>query len=422
MSDRRTFLRRAAGGAALAALADARALFAARLEEITEGVGDGPDLQALADQYLLSPNVVYLNHASIGTIPAVVHRAHRLYLELCEKNPWLYIWGDGWEEPLEEVRQKAAGLLGCESGEVAITHNTTEGFNVLAQGLPLGPGDEVLFSSLNHPGASVCWEHQARVRGFRVRRFDFPVREVPGLTADEVVELHMSQVTESTRVLVFPHVDNIVGLRHPLRALSRAAHDRGVEFVAVDGAQTVGMFPVEVGLSGVDFYATSAHKWLQAPKGLGLLYMGDHVRERVRPMWVTWGQETWRGTVRVFEDYGTRNLPEVIALGDAIDFQAEIDPEARESRLRAHRERLREAAEASARLVWRSPRQWEEGASLYFLQVARVDSQALFRRLYEEEGIVFRPFRTLGLEGIRISPNVQTGDVEIGRLLAALRA
>lgn len=422
MSDRRTFLRRAAGGAALAALADARSLFAARLDDVARRVGDGPDLQALADEYLLSPNVVYLNHASIGTVPAVVHRAHRLYLELCEKNPWLYIWGDGWVEPLEEVRIKAAAVLGCEAGEVAITHNTTEGFNVLAQGLPLGPGDEVLFSSLNHPGASVCWEHQAQARGFQVRRFEFPVREVPGLTAEDVVELHMSQVREGTRVLVFPHVDNIVGLRHPLHDLSRAAHDRGVEFVAVDGAQTVGMLPVEVGLSGVDFYATSAHKWLQAPKGLGLLYMGDHVRERVRPMWVTWGQERWRGTVRIFEDYGTRNLPEVIALGDAIDFQAEIDAEARESRLRAHRDRVLAAAETSPRLIWRSPRRWEEGASLYLVQVARVDSDALFRRLFEEVGLVFRPFRTHGLDGIRISPNVQTGDGEIGRLLAAVGA
>ena len=75
---------------------------------------------------------------------------------------------------------------GADPDEVAITHNTTEGFNLLAQGLPLGPGDEVLFSSMNHDGASVCWDHHASKKGYAVRRFDFPVTDVPRLTADDL--------------------------------------------------------------------------------------------------------------------------------------------------------------------------------------------------------------------------------------------
>lgn len=422
MADRRTFLRRAAGTAALAALADARSLFADGLDRAAERVGSGSPFEALAREYLLSDDVVYLNHASIGTVPEVVHLAHERYLRVCESNPWLYMWGEGWQESREEVRGKAAGVLGCDPTDVALTHNTTEGFNLLAQGLPLGPGDEVLFSTLNHDGASVCWEHRAPSRGYSVRRFPFPVGDAPGLAADEMVELHMRRVTDRTRVLVFPHVDNVVGLRHPIGALTEAAHARGVEFVVVDGAQSVGMFPVEVAASGVDFYATSPHKWLQAPKGLGLLYVRAELRDRLRPMWVTWGQETWEGTVRVFEDYGTRNLPELIALGDAIDFQRMLDGEARTERLRALRERVRDAAESSSRLRWASPRRWERGASLYLLEVEGEDGDALFRRLFRDRGIVFRPFRIQGLNGIRVSPNVHTGDEEIGILLEAVGA
>lgn len=367
---------------------------------------------ALREEYLLDPGVIYLNHGSIGTVPRAVHRAHRAYLELCESNPWLYMWGGAWEEPREEVRRKAARLLGAAPDEVALTHNTTEGFNILAQGLPLGAGDEVLFSSLNHPGASVCWEHRAAEKGFRVRRFPFPVEDVPGLAREDVVAIHADRIGERTRVLVFPHVDNILGLRHPVRELAAAARERGVEFVAVDGAQTVGMLPIDLAGADVDFYAASPHKWLQAPKGLGLLYVRRSVRARLRPMWVTWGQERWEGTVRVFEDYGTRNLPELLALGDAVDFQDALGAAGKGDRYRELWRSWRSAAEAAPGVRWRSPRRWDLSGSLFALEVDGMESGELFERLYADGGFVFRAFRTQGLNTARISPNLVTTEAE----------
>ena len=369
------------------------------------------------DEYSLASDVVYLNHASIGTIPRIVQASHMAYLEACERNPWLHMWGGVWEEPREAIRAKAATYLGCEADEIALTHNTTEGFNVLAAGLALEPGDEVLFSTLNHPGASVPWYHYAETRGFRVRQFEFPVLEVPTLTVPEIVELHVREIGPATRVLVLPHVDNIIGLRHPLGELAEAARQRGVEYVAVDGAQTVGMLHVDLAGAGVDFYAASPHKWLQAPKGLGLLYVRRGVRERLRPMWVTWGQERWQGTVRVFEDYGTRNLPALLALGDAIDFQTAIGDRAKESALARTWSELRAAVDAAAGLVWRSPRSWERGGSLAAVEVEGVPSAEFFEAANRHQGLVFRPFSTLGLNTVRISPNLITTEDEIGIFL-----
>jgi selenocysteine lyase/cysteine desulfurase len=90
------------------------------------------------------------------------------------------------------------------------------------------------------------------------------------MTKADVLDAYDRHITPRTRVLVFPHVDNIVGLRHPARELADLAHSKGVEFVAVDAAQTVGMLPVDLQAMGVDVYAASPHKWLQAPKGIGL--------------------------------------------------------------------------------------------------------------------------------------------------------
>jgi isopenicillin-N epimerase len=240
---------------------------AQEVEAVSPSGGGAGGFQNLKAQYLLDPRVSYLNHASIGTVPRSVHTAGIRYREICEENPWLYIWGGEWEEPREGVRRRAAELLGCVPDLVAITHNTTEGFNVLARGLPLSRGDEVLFSTLNHAGASVCWEHFGAERGYSVRVFDFPVEETPGLTAEDVVRLHQEEIGPNTRVLVLPHIDNIVGLRHPLRELADMAKDNGVEYVLVDGAQSAGMIPVKLSESGVDAYATSPHKWIQGPGG-----------------------------------------------------------------------------------------------------------------------------------------------------------
>ncbi len=425
MESRRSFVKNlgvVGGGVALSGLAGARKLFAAELETVPSLAGVGSDFAALRDRYLLDPDVLYFNHASIGTIPRAVHDARARYLEQCETNPWLYMWGGVWEEPREEVRAKAAEYIGCKTDELAIIHNSTEGFNLLAQGLPLGPGDEVLFSSLNHAGASICWEHHAEAKGYSVHQFDFPILDVPRMTADDVLTVYDRQIGANTRMLVFPHIDNIVGLRYPVRELTALARSRGVEFVAVDGAQSVGMIPLDMHDLGIDFYLSSPHKWVQSPKGLGILYVREDVRDLLRPMWVTWGQQRWRGSARMFEDYGTRNLPEVITLGDAIDFQNQLGTREKEARYRELWSLALDIVDSTPELVWHSATNWSLSASLYSVEVRGKDSGELFRELYSENGAVFRSFNTQGLNSSRISPNVFNTKEELERLLRAMAA
>jgi len=423
MTHRRVFLKQLAAIAGASGLGRLQAIDLASTEELARDANsDDAGLASLRDRYLLSPDIIYLNHGSIGTIPRVVMEARSAYLDLCETNPWLYMWGGAWEEPREAVRASSAALLGCQATEVSFTHNTTEGFNTLAGGLALGPGDEVLFSSLSHAGAAICWHHYAETRGFVVRTFDFPILDIPNMTADDVLNAYDRNITPATRVLVFPHVDNIVGLRYPVKELAALAKSKGVEIVAVDGAQTVGMIEVDTGELGVDVYCTSSHKWLQAPKGLGLMYVRQDLQDDIRPIWVTWGQDRWRGTARIFEDYGTRNLAEVLSLGDAIEFQNSLGAEAKESRYRELWETFRAATEESDRVTWRSPTTWEMSASLYAIEIGDIASQAAFNHMYEKHGFVFRPFAAQGLNTVRISPNIYNTDEEIERFFAVAEA
>jgi selenocysteine lyase/cysteine desulfurase len=411
---RRQFLGWAGGGvgaAAMARLVGAQQRFSQELvEEASANLFD-----RLARAYTLDPKITYLNHGAIGTIPRVVQEAHRRYLDLCETNPWLYMWGGPWARPLESTRERVAAALGCSPQETALIHNTTEAFNLLALGWPLGKGDEVLFSSLNHDGASACWLHQAPKRGFTVKRFDFPVEGIETLSRDALLNLYDAQITKNTKALVFPHVDNHFGVRHPVRELTALARSKGVRFVAVDAAQTVGMLPLSAPELGVDVLATSAHKWLQAPKGLGVLYVRQESQADLHPFWVTWGQEPYQGTARIFEDYGTRNLPAALALGDAVDFQQSIGAEAREDHLHRLWTHARERVAASPKLSWNSPGTWEMGASLFAVGLKEEGAMDAARRLVHQHGVIIRPFAEEGLNALRVSPNAANTVVELDR-------
>ncbi|MBT8487678.1 MAG: aminotransferase class V-fold PLP-dependent enzyme [Gemmatimonadetes bacterium] len=382
---------------------------------------DPASIRALASEYMLGDDLVYLNHASIGTVPRPVHEAHIGYLGLCERHPSLYVWGRVWRDVLEGTRNDAGSLLGCDPEDLAVTHNTTEGFNILAQGLPLGPGDEVLFSSLNHPGASVAWRGQASRRGFTVRDFDFPVARAAELTVDEVVALHVAALGRDTRALVVPHVDNMVGMVHPLPQIADAVRSRGVDFVLVDGAQSVGMIPVDIAASGVDAYAASPHKWLQSPKGLGLLWVSPALRSSLPRMWYRTAGTGIETSARQYEDYSTRAWPAVVALGDALAFQASIGGDEKVRRYRALREHLRTRVEGEARLRWRSPMDPDLASVIMAVEVSGAEAPALGQSLLAEHGVTLRAFGP-PLNTLRVSPNVVTTEGELDRFLDAAMA
>ena len=105
--------------------------------QANQGEQESVDFAKLAGEYSLGEKVKYLNHASIGCIPKSVQQAHVEYLNLCETNPWLHMWSDAWKQPVEDTRQAAAKLMGCGADQMAITHSTTEAFNLFANGRPL---------------------------------------------------------------------------------------------------------------------------------------------------------------------------------------------------------------------------------------------------------------------------------------------
>jgi selenocysteine lyase/cysteine desulfurase len=279
---------------------------------------------------------VYLNNASLGPSPALVADATETFRRQLDAFPSRYMWG-GWSEEKEVVRSKAAGLVGASAEEIAIIHNTTEGMNLVAASLDLEPGDEVIVADHEHPSGTIPWQYWQEPKGVKLVSPTLPILpSEPG----EIVEVYRRAITSRTRVISMCHVINTNGMILPVKQVSSMARSRGI-LVAVDGAQAPGMINVDLQDLGCDFYAASAHKWLLSPKGVGIFYARQESQRLLKPLIVARGWED--ESIRRLENYNTRNLPEVLGLGVALDFQNLMRAGRRQARIYELKDYFRQA-------------------------------------------------------------------------------
>jgi selenocysteine lyase/cysteine desulfurase len=416
--NRRELFRRAAVGAALFGLP------AARVERAF--AGDSPPLPApgllktdpdrywaeLRRQWLLAPDHVNLNCGSVGCTPLPVLNAvidHLLSAEAFREPayPWF-----GYEENprLRELRDALAGYLRCKRDELALVRNATEANNVVCNGLDLKAGDEVLLTDQEHPGGRCCWEQRAARHGIRLNTVTLPR---PPASPDEIVERFAKAITPRTRVVFFSHITTTTGLVLPARELCKLVRDRGA-LSHVDGAHAIGQIPLDLHDIGCDFYATSPHKWLMAPKGTGTLYVREELLDK---LWVTTATAGWRDhglKAYRFSNIGTSNLSVMVGLKAALDFHQTLGPQRVYARIHelARRVRDRLKGHAGLRLV-------NDGEGFFAGLVSLEPVKGDLKRVLAE--LAARNVRVAGgADRIRVATHVFTQPTELNALFDAV--
>jgi isopenicillin-N epimerase len=330
MPDRREFFRRAAVGAAVFGLPLARAeqAFAIEAPPLPSPTLLDTDPNRywaeLRRQWLLAADRINLNCGSVGCTPLPILNAtidHLLSAESFREAP--YPWF-GYEENtrIRELRDALAAYLHCKRDELAIVRNATEANNVVCNGLDLKAGDEVLLTDQEHPGGRCCWEQKAARFGIKLNHVTLPK---PPASVDEIVDLFTRALTPRTRVIAFSHITTVTGLILPVKELCGVARQRGI-LTHVDGAHAIGQIPLDLHDLGCDFYASSPHKWLCAPKGTGTLFVREELLDR---LWVNIASGEWRNydmKAYRFSNFGTSNLSVMVGLKAALDFHHSIGP------------------------------------------------------------------------------------------------
>ena len=278
-------------------------------------------------------DVVYLDNAATTQKPRRVIDALQSYYETANANVHrgAHRLSDAATAAFEAARETVAKRINARSSkEVVWTRGTTEAINLVAAAyapLVLGEGDDVLVTELEHHSNIVPWQLACSRFGARLRA----VRVLPSGELD-MADFH-AKLTERTKIVAVGHVSNALGTINDLAAIVSSAKAAGAA-VAVDGAQAMAHFEVDVQALGCDFYAFSGHK-MYGPTGIGALW-GRQALLDAMPPWQTGGEmiervrieaTTYAATPLKFEA-GTPHIAGVVGLKAAVDYLDDLDPQA----------------------------------------------------------------------------------------------
>jgi cysteine desulfurase / selenocysteine lyase len=227
----------------------------------------------------------------------------------------------------ENARATVHRLLKSKSAqEIVFVRGTTEGINLVAQSYArsvLGPGDEVVVTTLEHHSNIVPWQMVCRERGAVLR--PAPITDI----GEVDLNAYMRMLGPKTRIVALAHVSNVLGTVLPVREMTAMAHAVNAR-VLIDGAQAIAHMPVDVCSIGCDFYTFSGHK-IFGPTGVGALYGRRELLDAMPP-WqgggsmidrVRFEESTYAAVPAKFEA-GTGILAGAVGLGAAIDYVQKV--------------------------------------------------------------------------------------------------
>jgi selenocysteine lyase/cysteine desulfurase len=274
------------------------------------------------EQFPVVERYRYFDHAGIAPITKAAGDAMRWWTDRYERQGSLDY--DELEMRMDRARRSAAALCGVRVDDLAFVKNTTEGLGFVASGLRWQRGDRVVVPDREFPSTIYPWL-SLRDLGVEVDRVT-PEGEGGALAVDAFASVIASGRPPKVVATSWVHYGR--GWRTDLERLADVCHDNGA-LLCVDAMQGVGVIPAHFATWNVDFAVVGPHKWLCAPRGVGIFYVAPGVRDRLRPLEPGWASVAhrgawtnldlvWDGSARRFEG-GSPNEAGIVALGASID-------------------------------------------------------------------------------------------------------
>jgi len=356
---------------------------------------------------------VYLDHAAVSPLPEGARQALAEFADDAAQNGDVS-WPD-WARQVEEVRLLAAQLVGAEPEEIALVRNTTEGINFVAEGFPWRPGDNVVTLADEFPSNQYAWLNLAD-RGVETRR-------VPTEQGRVDYDRLAAACDARTRVLTVSWVSYSSGWRNDLDRLAEMARRCGA-LLFVDAIQGLGVFPLDVRRTRVDFLAADGHKWLLGPEGAGVFYCRREHLARLRPLGLGWNsvvhahdfsriELTLKDSASRYEG-GSQNMAGFLALGKSLGLLAQFGPAAIAERvLEVTDLACRRLSDAGAEIL--SDRRPERSSGIVAFSLPGRDPLTVKRSCLEQHVVI-----SCRAGRLRISPHAYNNADDVERLIAAV--
>jgi len=273
----------------------------------------------MKDQFLIDPNVTYLNHGSYGACPRALFEVYQHYQLELEKNPFQFIQKE-LPQLLTASRKALGNFIHCYFDDVVFFTNPTTAVNVIAKSLRFHKGDEILTTDIEYGACDRTWQYYCKLSGAKYVRQKI---ELPILSKEKILSDFWSGYTNNTKAIFISHISSATALILPVEEIILEAKKRGL-ITIIDGAHVPGHLPLDIEKLNPDFYVGACHKWMNGPKGASFLYTKSSNQYLLDPLIISWGYEAEFPSHSSYLDYhqmqGTRDMAAILSVPATINY------------------------------------------------------------------------------------------------------
>lgn len=416
--DRRGFLSFAGKGLGLAALTSATvgSLFnqvvaaGNHIEHLSpiEAAMDEDYWAAIQQAFSVTRGIVNLNNGGVSPSPRMVTEAFVRYTWQQEDATAYTMWRI-LEPQSETVRTGLAEVFGCSAEEIAITRNASESLEILLMGMDFKSGDEILTTTQDYPRMITTLKQREMREGLKLNLIKIPLAPK---NVDDIATAFERAVTPKTKLILVSHQINLTGQILPVKKICDMARAKGIETI-VDGAHAFAQFDFKRDDLGCDYYGTSLHKWIYAPKGTGMLYVK---KDKIAKVWALMASEDRnRNDIRKFEEIGTHSAAMRLAIGEAVLFHNDIGGKRKEERLRYLSRYWMNRLKDVPKVGFNTSFDPKQSCAIANFKIDGIDPVEIGNYLMAKHYIFTTPIVHDEFTGIRITPNVYTTLWELDR-------
>jgi cysteine desulfurase/selenocysteine lyase len=281
-----------------------------------------PNWEEIAALFPITKDLIYLDNAAMSPYCIPVQTAIERFLKDRALKAAQF---DVWWNAADELRRKISRLVNCRPSQVAFNESTTMSMNIIAQGLPLHVGDNILLTEYEFPANVYPW--------LNLKHKGIDIRFVPGDRELISMDALYRAADDHTRVLSVSHVAFCNGFRADLNGLKAFCEERNIIFV-VDGMQSVGALEIDFESIGMDALCFGGFKWLLGPDGLGFICCKENLLESLRPVYIGWAGMKNKEDFFSYElqladnasrfELGNLNFSAIVTMNAALDFIGSI--------------------------------------------------------------------------------------------------